>query len=117
MIMNGRLELALIHGTGPIKGVKFQPLLTEEFFLVAHRDFGFDADAKPVPIASLDGMPMLMPPIYNFVRRAVETSFTRSRINLKVVAEIETVRTLVQAVAMGLGASIMPKAIADRIVS
>ncbi|MFX9665270.1 LysR substrate-binding domain-containing protein, partial [Acinetobacter baumannii] len=62
MIMNGRLELALIHGTGPIKGVKFQPLLTEEFFLVAHRDFGFDADAKPVPIASLDGMPMLMPP-------------------------------------------------------
>ncbi|ADY67037.1 MULTISPECIES: nitrogen assimilation transcriptional regulator NAC [Rhizobium/Agrobacterium group] len=117
MIMNGRLELALIHGVGPIKGVKFEPMLSEEFYLVAHRDFAIEADSKPVPIAALDGMPMLMPPAYNFVRRAVDTAFTRSRINLKVVAEVEIVRTLARAVASGLGATIMPKAIANRIVS
>lgn len=117
MIMNGRLEMALIHGVGPMKGVRFEPVLSEEFYLVAHRNFAIEADLKPVPIGALDGLPMLLPPSYNFVRRAVDTAFTRSRINLKVVAEVEIVRTLARAVASGLGATIMPKAIADRIVS
>ncbi|NRP75863.1 hypothetical protein ILFOPFJJ_06786 [Ensifer psoraleae] len=117
MIMNGRLEMALIHGVGPIKGVRFEPILSEEFYFVAHRNFAIEAEPKPVPVGALDGMPMLLPPAYNFVRRAVETAFTRSRINLKVVAEVEIVRTLARAVGSGLGATIMPKAIADRIVS
>lgn len=117
LIMNGRLEMALIHGVGPIKGVRFDPILSEEFYLVAPQDFAIEADAKPVPIAALDGIPLLLPPAYNFVRRAVDTAFTRSRINLKVVAEVEVVRTLARAVASGLGATIMPKAIADRIVA
>jgi LysR family nitrogen assimilation transcriptional regulator len=117
MIMNGRLEMALIHGAGPIKGVRFEPILSEEFYLVAHRDFAIEADNKPIPVTALDGLPLLMPPAYNFVRRAVDTAFTRSRINLKVVAEVEIVRTLARAVGSGLGATIMPKAIADRIVT
>jgi LysR family nitrogen assimilation transcriptional regulator len=117
LIMNGRLEMALIHGVGPIKGVRFDPILSEEFYLVAPQDFAIEADAKPIPIGALDGIPLLLPPAYNFVRRAVDTAFTRSRINLKVVAEVEVVRTLARAVASGLGATIMPKAIADRIVA
>ncbi|MGG6892652.1 nitrogen assimilation transcriptional regulator NAC [Rhizobium sp. BR 315] len=117
MIMNGRLEMALIHGIGPIKGVRFEPILREEFYFVAHRNLAIDSDPKPLPVSALDGMPMLLPPAYNFVRRAVDAAFTRSRINLKVVAEVEIVRTLARAVGAGLGATIMPKAIADRIVS
>ncbi|MGO8140933.1 LysR substrate-binding domain-containing protein, partial [Rhizobium leguminosarum] len=66
MIMNGRLEMALIHGTGPIKVVRFEPILSEEFFLVAHRDFAIEADAKPVPVNTLCGIPLLLPPAYNF---------------------------------------------------
>lgn len=116
MIMNGRLEMALIHGTGPIKGVRFEPLLKEEFYLVAHREFGIKADDAPLPISALDGVPMLMPPPYNFVRRAVDTAFSRSKISLKVVAEVEIVRTLGRSVDQGLGATIMPKAIADRLM-
>lgn len=117
MIMTGRLEMALIHGSGPIKGVQFTPLLSEEFFLIAHPDFAIGADDAPVSVTSLEGLPLLMPPAYNFVRRAVDTAFTRSRTNLKVVGELEIVRTLTRAVSSGLGATIMPKAIADRIVT
>ncbi|PYE23411.1 LysR family transcriptional regulator [Rhizobium sp. PP-CC-3A-592] len=117
MIMTGRLEMALIHGVGPLKGVKFEPILSEEFFLVAHPNFAIEADEKPIAVAALDGLPLLMPPAYNFVRRAVDTAFTRSRVNLKVVGEVEIVRTLTRAVSAGLGATIMPKAIADRIVT
>lgn len=117
MIMNGRLEMALIHGIGPIKGVRFEPLLKEEFFLVAHQDFAIETSDAPVSVTALDGLPFLMPPAYNFVRRAVDTAFSRSKVELKVVAEVEIVRTLSRSVDRGLGATIMPKAIADRLIA
>lgn len=117
MIMNGRLEMALIHGVGPIKGVRFEPLLKEEFFLVAHPDFEVEESDAPVPVNALESLPFLMPPAYNFVRRAVDTTFSRSKVNLNVVAEVEIVRTLSRSVDRGLGATIMPKAIADRLIA
>lgn len=117
MIMNGRLEMALIHGAGPIKGVKFQPLLTEEFIFVANESLGISREEPPIAVANLEAIPFVVPPAYNFVRRAIDVAFGRSRTNLNVVAEVEAVKTLGRAVDAGLGATIVPKAIANRIVA
>jgi LysR family nitrogen assimilation transcriptional regulator len=57
MIMNGRLEMALIHGTGPIKGVRFEPVFVEEFHLVAHRDFGIEPGETALPVNTLNDVP------------------------------------------------------------
>lgn len=115
--MNNRLEIALIHGAGPMKGLRFSPLLREDFYLVAHEKFGIEVGDAPLPISALESLPLLLPPSYNFVRRAVETAFARSRANLTVIGEVEVIRTLARAVNSGLGATIMPKAVADRIIS
>ncbi|AVH43959.1 LysR family transcriptional regulator [Agrobacterium tumefaciens] len=117
MIMNGRLEMGLIHGVGPIRGVKFTPLFREEFVLVVHRSFGVEAGDAPITVADLAFLPFLLPPTYNFVRRAINLAFTRSRKDLIVMAELESVRTIARGVDAGLGATITPKAIADRIVA
>ncbi|WP_431323837.1 nitrogen assimilation transcriptional regulator NAC [Rhizobium sp. YTU87027] len=117
MIMNGRLEMALIHGTGPIKGVRFEPVFVEEFRLVAHRDFRIEPGAAPLPVSALNDLPLLLPPPYNFVRRAIDLAFTRARVSVNVVAEVEVVRTLARAVSSGVGATIMPRAIVERIVA
>ncbi|MBF2714400.1 nitrogen assimilation transcriptional regulator NAC [Agrobacterium vitis] len=117
MLMNNKLEIALIHGTGPMKGVHFDPLLREDFFLVAHEDFGIEADDKPLSVANLEELPFLLPPPYNFVRRAVDMAFARSRTKLNVIGEVEVIRTLTRAVSGGVGATIMPKAVADRITA
>jgi len=117
MIMNGRLEMALLHGTGPIKGVQFEPLFAEEFCFVGHSSFAVLPGKAPVSVTELEALPFLLPPAYNFVRRAVDTVFARARVSLNVVAELDAVRTLGQAVADGLGVTIMPKAIAERIAS
>lgn len=116
MIMNGRIEMGLIHGSGPIRGVRFEPLLQEEFFLVAHKSMGVQEDIKPIVVSELGSLPFLLPPSYNFVRRAIDLAFTRSRTSLTVTAELEAVRTIARAVDSGLGATIMPKAVAERIV-
>jgi len=117
MILNGVLEIALLHGVGPIKGVDFTPLREEEFWLVHNGSFNFEVREGVVSVGALDGLPMLLPPVYNFVRKAVETSFIRSRVNLNLVAEIDAVRTLIQAIDHGLGLSIMPRAVVDRIIA
>jgi len=120
MILNGVLEIALLHGVGPIKGVDFTPVREEEFWLVHNGSLeiaGQEVSADVVPVTALDGLPMLLPPSYNFVRKAVETTFIRSRVNLNLVAEIDAVRTLIQAIDHGLGLSIMPRAIVDRIIA
>lgn len=117
MIMNGRLEMGLIHGSGPIRGVKYEPLLREEFVLAVHKSFGVQPDNVPIGVAELASLPFLLPPAYNFVRRAIDLAFTRSRKDLTVVAELESVRTIARGVDCGLGATITPRAIADRIVA
>lgn len=117
MIMNGRLEMALIHGAGPIKGVKFEQILHEDFFLVARPEMLVDLpDDEPLTVASLGALPFLLPPAYNFVRKAIDAAFVRSRTGLNVIAEIDAVRTLTSAVQAGVGATIVPGAIARRIV-
>ncbi len=117
MIMNGRLEMGLIHGSGPMRGVKFEPLQREEFVLAVHAKFGVQPSPDPITVAELGELPFLLPPAYNFVRRAINLAFTRSRTDLNVVAELESVRTISRCVDSGLGATIMPRAVADRIVA
>jgi LysR family nitrogen assimilation transcriptional regulator len=79
---------------------------------------GFDGDFD-LPLTDGLYVSFLDPkvPCSNFVRRAVDTAFGRSKATLRVVAEVEIVRTLGRAVERGVGATIMPKAIADRLMS
>ncbi len=117
MIMNGRLEMGLIHGTGPIRGVRFEPQLREELVLVVHESFGVEPLETAISVAELASLPFLLPPSYNFVRRAIDLAFTRSRKDLLIFAELESVRTIAKGVDACLGATIMPKAVAQRIVT
>jgi LysR family transcriptional regulator, nitrogen assimilation regulatory protein len=116
LIMTGRLEVAIIHGAGPLKGVHYVPLMVETFFLVVAESMQLPATDGAVPVQALTDVPMLLPPRYNFVRKAVELAFTRSRSNLRLAAEIESIDALREAVAAGLGATILPWTIANQIV-
>jgi LysR family nitrogen assimilation transcriptional regulator len=114
LVINGRLDMAVIHGAGPIKGARFKPLITERFFLIAPLDS--DWPDAPVPLQALAGVPMLLPPTYNFVRRAVELAFLRGGAALNLAAEIESLITLGKSVTEGLGSTIMPMSFARDIV-
>lgn len=115
LIMNGRMEIALIHGAGPIKGVQFDPLFDEELYLVAHPDLGVTSSDEPLPIGELGDLPMLLPPIYNNVRRAIEVACAHNQVELTIIGELEAVKSVSRAVGAGLGVTIAPRAIVDRI--
>jgi LysR family nitrogen assimilation transcriptional regulator len=113
LVMSGRLDMALIYSFGTIKGVRLQPLFREEFLLVAPRKMKLaGAVEQPLPIAALQGVKLLLPGRYHFLRRLIEASFAHVRIAPRVIAEIESMGTLSTALTNGLGATIVPEATA-----
>lgn len=113
LVMSGRLDMALIYSFGAIKGVRLQPLFREEFLLVAPRRMKLAGKLdQPLPIAALQGIKLLVPGRYHFLRRLIEASFAHVRITPRVAAEIESMGTLSAALEDGLGATIVPEATA-----
>ncbi|WP_349934864.1 LysR substrate-binding domain-containing protein [Acetobacter sp. A11-2] len=117
MVMTGRLDMAIIHGAGPIKGVNFTPLMKENFFLVAPENSPFaERGSAPVKLSELTEVPLLLPPDYNFVRKRINTAFARKQIEPHIVAEVEALLTLQDAVAAGIGFTILPWSVASKII-
>lgn len=116
LIMTGRLDMAVIHGAGPIKGVVFTPLMKEEFFLLAPDALKIDQDATgAVQLADIKDISLLLPPKHNFVRKSVDMAFLRKQLEPRIVAEIEALSTLQGAIEEGIGSTILPWSVASRI--
>ncbi|WP_216851273.1 nitrogen assimilation transcriptional regulator NAC [Acidisphaera sp. L21] len=111
LIMNGRMDLAVLYGNRAIHGLSFLPLLDEALFLV-----GPSATAAPVRLAELAGVELFLPRPYNIVRKLVDEHFARAGMVPRVVAEIESAATLAAIIADGLGLTILPASMAREVV-
>lgn len=114
-IMNGRLDMAVIYGAGPMHGVSFEPLHTEELFLIAPPGAALPPGTGDISVVSLAEIDLLLPSGIHALRKAVMTAFARAKITPKVIAEIESVATLSDAIAEGFGATILPWSMVTRI--
>ena len=116
LIMNGKLNMAIMHGVGPMRGVKFHPIAKEEFFLVASPSIPLPSESNhSVDLTDLVGAPLMLPSRINFVRRAVDSSFSSIHQSPNIVAEVESLETLSKAVAEGVGCAILPWSVANQI--
>jgi LysR family nitrogen assimilation transcriptional regulator len=115
LIMNGRMDLAVLYGDKAVHGLKFLPLLKEPLFLVGPAST--PAPAQPVRLAELRDMELFLPRPYNVVRKLVDAAFSRIGAAPRVVAEIESAFTLTSAIADGLGATILPASMAREVVT
>ena len=107
LIMNGRMDLAVLYGNRDVHGLNFLPLLEEELFLVSNAP-----DTGPVQLVSLQEVELFLPRPYNIVRKLVDEHFLRAGMTARVVAEVESAMTLKAVVAEGLGATILPASMA-----
>jgi len=114
LVMSGRMDMAVIYASQPIKGTHLQPLFTEELFLVTGPDFPQDKlGPGPVEIRNLAQVPLVLPGRGHFLRKLIEEAFSRARVEPEVVAEIESVAALAAAVRSGIGATILPMSVAS----
>jgi LysR family nitrogen assimilation transcriptional regulator len=107
--MTGQLDLAFIHDPGEMRGVEFEPVLSEDLFLVCTRDrLPKNANEDAVEFKDVAPMDLMMPRRINTVRQVVDLTFRRAGSEPSVVAELEAIPTLALAVSADLGATILP---------
>jgi LysR family transcriptional regulator, nitrogen assimilation regulatory protein len=106
-IMTGRMDMAFIYDAGPIRGVQFEPMRTEDLFLVAAPGSA-EPGAEEVSVEELADVNLLLPSRIHTIRQVVDAAFQRASLTPKVVGEIESVLTLVSAVSADLGATVLP---------
>ena len=119
MIMTGKMDLAFIYDPGTIRGVKFEPILSEDLFLVAPTRL-LDPELvarNEVPTADVARLDLVLPTKIHTVRQVVDINFRRVGVDAHVIAEIESVPTIARAVWAGLGATILPWSSANAIAA
>ncbi|HEV8315304.1 MAG TPA: nitrogen assimilation transcriptional regulator NAC [Burkholderiaceae bacterium] len=115
LIMNGRMDLAVLYGGKvAVHGLSFLPLLREPLYLVGPKSL--PAPPEVVPLKALAEMDLYLPRPYNVVRRLVDEAFIAAGMVPRVVAEIESAGTLSAVIADGLGMSILPASMAREVV-
>ena len=113
MVMTGRMDMALIYAPSQLSGVRLEPMLVEELFFIAPPGTELPAGCEEaIPLAALAGMELLLPGRTHYLRRLIDSAFARIQVQPHVTAEIESAATLREAIEAGLGATILPWAVA-----
>lgn len=117
MIMTGKMDIAFIYDPGTMRGVDFEPILTEDLFIVGPTALLPDDDGTgDISFDAVATMDLILPTRIHTVRQLVDTTFRRAGVKPKVIAEIESVPTIASAVWAKLGATILPWSSANSIV-
>ncbi|HEX7889311.1 MAG TPA: nitrogen assimilation transcriptional regulator NAC [Ramlibacter sp.] len=115
LIMSGRMDLAVLYGgRTAVHGLLFVPLLREPLYLVGPESLS--APEETVPLAALADYELYLPRGYNYVRKLVDEACTVGGVAARVVAEIESAKTLAAVMREGLGATIAPASLARELV-
>lgn len=119
-IMTGRMDLAFLYGAGPLRGVQFEPVRSEDLYLIGGGASGGSAGGEAGPpdtaapasdtvrLADVVGVPLLLPSRIHTIRQMVDSAFQQLSSRPNVVGEVESALTLVNAVDAGLGATVLP---------
>ncbi len=118
MLNSRQLDLALLFDTGAARRWSVLPLLEERLFLISPRERTAAAPAGPLRslrMAQLKGLPLVLPTGSHGLRSALDAAFARARFKPVVVAEIDSLATLMDVVGSGLGSTVQPWAALGRI--
>ena len=114
MIGARQLDLAVLFQLEPGQRWSVVPLLEERLFVIARPDQPGLPTTDPVHLEALDGLPLILPSNAHGLRAVLNAAFARSERSLNVVAEIDGLAVLMDAVRAGLGATIQPGAAVAR---
>jgi LysR family transcriptional regulator, nitrogen assimilation regulatory protein len=114
MVMAGRMDMAIIYAPSQLAGVRLEPMLVEELFFIAPPGTVLPAGCEEaIPLAALTGMELLLLGRTHYLRRLIDSAFAQAQLQPRVTAEIESAATLREAIEAGLGATILPWAVAS----
>ena len=114
-MLNARqLDLAVLFRDEPARGWSVLPLLDERLFVIGAPGLAGLPRTKRVRLAQLEALPLILPSPSHGLRAVLSAAFERARITPTIVAEIDGLAMLMDAVRGGLGATVQPGAAVAR---
>ncbi len=115
-MLNARqLDLAVLFDTHPARRWSVTPLLEEKLFLIRAKP-STEAQALParMRMAQLKGVALILPSGPHGLRSTLDAAFARAKVKPRIVAEIDSLPMLMDAVEAGVGATLQPWAALGR---
>lgn len=113
-----RIDLAVVFAADAGRRWSVQPLLQERLFLLAAPTLAGRPPTPPgteVRLRDLSALPLILPSEPHGLRTTVDAAFAANGVGASIVAEIDSLNLLMDAVSAGLGASIQPGAATARL--
>ena len=115
-MLNARLlDLAIVFETETARRWTVLPLLDERLFVIGVPGLTGMPRGRRVRLSALAGTPLVLPSGPHGLRVIVASAFARARVAPRVVAEIDGLALLMDAVCAGIGATIQPGAAIARV--
>ena len=115
-MLNARqLDLAVLFDTGVARRWSVMPLLEEKLYLMRSRLVGEADTAAFTRMAQLDGVPLILPTGAHGLRSTLDAAFSQADIKPQLVAEVDSLTMLMDAVCAGLGCTVQPWAALVRV--
>ncbi|KQP17704.1 LysR substrate-binding domain-containing protein [Pseudorhodoferax sp. Leaf267] len=115
MLQARQLDLAMLFETSQPPRCSMLPLLDERLFAIAARGQAPWPAGQEITLAQLATVPLILPSARHGLRSALEAAFAHVGVRPRVVAEIDGLALLMDAVRAGEGATIQPGAAIARL--
>ena len=110
-LMAGRVDVALLFDPPPSPQLSYLTLSQESLRLVMPANSATTSARLPtkVSLADLAHYPMILPSPPNAIRSLVDAALLSREIQLRVVAEVSAVQTVLTLVSQGVGCTLLPE--------
>jgi LysR family nitrogen assimilation transcriptional regulator len=108
MVLQGRLDMTVTYQFEPSPGILEHPLFNEMIYLVSPVNAGIKAGERALSIAEAAEYPLILSSSQTGMRRIVETALAAHGVTVEPLAEVDSLRTLVDAVETGIAHTILP---------
>jgi LysR family nitrogen assimilation transcriptional regulator len=106
MLPSGRIDLAILFRDTETRGMSVIPLFDE--VLYAMGSIGSTDSADDCDLEALAAIPLVLPSAPNGLRLLIERTFQRENVDLDIVADIDSLPTLLSIAASGAANTILP---------
>jgi LysR family tcuABC transcriptional regulator len=114
MLHGRQLDLAVLFQTDTPRRWSVLPLLAEKLFVIASPTLDGRPTGTKVRLSQLADVPLILPSGSHGLRATLMAAFARARIQPRIVAEVDGLALLMDAVRAGHGATIQPGAATAR---
>jgi DNA-binding transcriptional LysR family regulator len=108
MVLQGRLDMTVTYQFEPSPGIVEQPLFNEMIYLVSPAKSGIKPRERGMSIAEVAQYPLFLSSGQTGMRRLVQAGLAAHGVTVEPFAEVDSLRTLIDAVETGNAHTILP---------